>query len=131
MNDANKAVKVNVANKAIEDTVAVAKAKSLRISSMKLRRIARLIKDMKVENALAMLDHMPQKAAKMIYKVLYAARANFLHKNPNGDATPLCVSTIFVTEGTAFARFKPRARGRADRIYRGTAHLTLYLGNKE
>ncbi|MDK2818419.1 MAG: 50S ribosomal protein L22 [Spirochaetota bacterium] len=115
----------------MNDAVAVAKAKSLRISSMKLRRIARLIKDMKVENALAMLNHMPQKGAKMVYKVLFAAKANFLHKNPNGDTTPLSVSTIFVNEGTAFARFKPRARGRADRMYRGTAHLTLYLGNKE
>lgn len=115
----------------MNDAVAVAKAKSLRISSMKLRRIARLIKDMKVENALAMLNHMPQKGAKMIYKVLYAAKANFLYKNPNGNTTSLSVSTIFVNEGTAFARFKPRARGKADRIYKSTAHLTLYLGDKE
>ena len=115
----------------MNDAVADAKAKSLRISSMKLRRIARLIKDMKVENALAMLNHMPQKGAKMVYKVLFAAKANFLHKNPNGDTTSLSVSTIFVNEGTAFARFKPGARGRGDRMYRGTAHLTLYLGNKE
>ena len=115
----------------MNDAVAVAKAKSLRISSMKLRRIARLIKDMKVEDALAMLNHMPQKGAKMVYKVLFAAKANFLHKNPNGDTTPLSVSTIFVNEGTAIARFKPRARGTAERMYRETAHLTLYLGNKE
>ena len=72
----------------MNDAVAVAKAKSLRISTMKLRRIARLIKDMKVENALAMLNHMPQKGAKMVYNVLIAAKANFLHKNPNGDTTP-------------------------------------------
>ncbi len=118
-------------NDAIANAKAVAKAKSLRISSMKLRRIARLIKDMNVDKALAMLDHMPQKGAKMIYKVLHAAKANFLHKNPSGDASSLEVTSIFVNEGTAYARFKPRARGRADRMYRSTAHLTLYLGNKE
>ncbi len=118
-------------NDAIANAKAVAKAKSLRISSMKLRRIARLVKDMKVENALAMLNHMPQKGAKMVYKVLHAAKANFLHKNPNESTDDLCVTTIFVNEGTAYARFKPRARGRADRMYRSTAHLTLYLGNKE
>lgn len=111
--------------------VAVAKAKSLRISSMKLRKIARLVKDKKVEDALAMLNHMPQKGAKMIYKVLHAARANFLFQHNNAETNNLFVSTIFVNEGTAYARFKPRARGRADRMYRSTAHLTLYLGNKE
>jgi len=111
--------------------IAVAKAKSLRISSMKLRKIARLIKDKKVVDALAMLNHMPQKGAKMIYKVLYAARANFLFHNNNSETRNLFVSTIFVNEGTAYARFKPRARGKADRIYRATSHLTLYLGNKE
>ncbi|MGL4367125.1 MAG: 50S ribosomal protein L22 [Brevinemataceae bacterium] len=115
----------------MNNAVAVAKAKSLRISSMKLRKIARLIKDKQADDALAMLNHMPQKAAKMIYKVLHAAKANYLHKNPNGLTDALSVSTIFVNEGTAFARFKPRARGRADRMYRPTAHLTLYLGNKE
>ncbi|MGL5955992.1 MAG: large ribosomal subunit protein uL22, partial [Brevinema sp.] len=50
---------------------------------------------------------------------------------PNGNTTDLSISTIFVNEGTAYARFKPRARGRADRMYRSTAHLTLYLGDKE
>lgn len=113
------------------EAVAVAKAKSLRISSMKLRKIARLVKDKKVDDALAMLKHMPQKGAKMIYKVVHAAKANFLHKNPNQETTALSISTIFVNEGTAYARFKPRARGRADRMYRPTSHLTLYLGNKE
>ncbi|MGL4677108.1 MAG: 50S ribosomal protein L22 [Brevinema sp.] len=111
--------------------VAIAKAKSLRISSMKLRRIARLVKDVQVDVALAMLNHMPQKGAKMIYKVVHAAKANFLHKNPNGNTTDLSISTIFVNEGTAYARSKPRARGKADRMYRSTAHLTLYLGDKE
>ncbi|MGL4560799.1 MAG: 50S ribosomal protein L22 [Brevinema sp.] len=111
--------------------VAVAKAKSLRISSMKLRKIARLVKDQKVDDALAMLKHMPQKGAKMVYKVVHAAKANFLHKNPSQETSQLSISTIFVNEGTAYARFKPRARGKADRMYRSTAHLTLYLGNKE
>ncbi|MGL4394423.1 MAG: 50S ribosomal protein L22 [Brevinema sp.] len=110
---------------------AIAKAKSLRISSMKLRKIARLVKDKKVDDALAMLKHMPQKGAKMIYKVVHAAKANFLHKNPNQETANLSISTIFVNEGTAFARFKPRARGRADRMYRPTSHLTLQLSNKE
>ncbi|MGL4388403.1 MAG: 50S ribosomal protein L22 [Brevinema sp.] len=111
--------------------VAIAKAKSLRISSMKLRKIARLVKDKRVEDALAMLKHMPQKGAKMVYKVVHAAKANFLHKNPNQETSQLSISTIFVNEGTALARFKPRARGRADRMYRATAHLTLHLSNKE
>lgn len=107
--------------------VAVAKGRSLRISSMKLRRIARLVKDKKADEALAMLNHMPQKGAKMVYKVLHSARANFIHKNPNQDTSTLFVQTVFVNEGTAYARFKPRARGRADRMYRPTAHLTLVL----
>lgn len=94
---------------------------------MKLRRIARLVKDKNANDALAMLNNMPQKGAKMIYKVLHSARANFIHKNPNQDTSTLFVQTIFVNEGTAYARFKPRARGRADRMYRPTAHLTLVL----
>ena len=110
---------------------AIAKGNSLRISSMKLRKVARLVKDMDADKALSLLKMMPQKGAKMVYKVLHSAKANFVHKNPNEDPNGLYVHTIFVNDGTSFARFKPRARGRADRMYRPTSHLTLMLNKKE
>lgn len=109
----------------------IAKGNALRISSMKLRKVARLVKDMNADKALALLSMMPQKGAKMVYKVLHSAKANFVHKNPNEDVSSLYVQTIFVNDGTSFARFKPRARGRADRMYRPTAHLTLMLDNQK
>lgn len=98
---------------------------------MKLRKIANLVRGKKVSDALAILKTMPHKGAKMTYKVIHAARANFHVMNPEENLSGLVITTITVDQGPTFRRMMPRARGRADVIRKGLAHMTAYVSLKE
>ncbi len=39
----------------------------------------------------------------------------------------LFIKEIFVTEGPSLKRFKPRARGKADRILKRSSHITVFV----
>ena len=39
----------------------------------------------------------------------------------------LFIKEIFVTEGPTLKRFKPRARGKADRILKRSSHITVFV----
>ena len=41
----------------------------------------------------------------------------------------LRVSTIYVDEGMTMKRIKPRAKGRADRIFKRTCHVTVKVAD--
>lgn len=110
---------------------AISTARFLRISPMKLRRIVNMIRGKKVSEALAVLRVMPNKGAKMTYKVIHSARANFHVKNPEENVENLFVTTICVDQGPYYRRMMPRARGRADVIRKPLAHLTAHVGTVE
>ena len=42
-----------------------------------------------------------------------------------GAAAELKISEIYVNEGLTMKRIKPRAKGRADRIFKRTSHITV------
>ena len=65
---------------------AIAKGRNLRVSPLKMRKIIRWLPGKNVMDALAMLKILPNKAAKMAYKVIASAQANFSNKNPEADA---------------------------------------------
>jgi large subunit ribosomal protein L22 len=101
-----------------------AKHKGARISAQKARLVTDQIRGKKVDKALDILAYSPKKAAHLIKKVLESAIANAEHNN-GLDVDELKVSTIFVDEGTTMKRFKPRAKGRADRIFKRSCHITV------
>lgn len=108
---------------------AFCKARNLRISPMKVRRIVRLVKGKKIEEALAILKLLPNKAAKMAYKAVYSAQANFKNKFPEAGTDNLSVLTVMVDQAPVLRRLMPRARGRADVLRKQSAHLTVVVGN--
>ena len=83
---------------------------------------------MPVENALNLLKFSNKKAADMIKKVLDSAIANAEH-NDGADIDELKVSTIFVDEGPTLKRIKTRAKGRADRIFKRSYHITVKVSD--
>ncbi|MCF8104943.1 MAG: 50S ribosomal protein L22 [Desulfohalobiaceae bacterium] len=103
-----------------------AKARFVRISPRKTRLVAANIKKQPVEEALNILKFTPQKAAKELYKVLYAAVANAEHTS-SLDVDSLFVKNVLVDEGPVMKRIKPRAMGRATRILKRTSHLTVIV----
>ncbi|MEQ3695404.1 MAG: 50S ribosomal protein L22 [Pseudomonadales bacterium] len=106
-----------------------AKLKGARISAQKARLVADQIRGKGVEEALDILAFSSKKAAGLIKKLLESAIANAEH-NEGADVDELKVSTIFVDEGMTMKRIKPRAKGRADRIFKRTCHITVKVSEQ-
>lgn len=79
-----------------------------------------------MDRALNLLAFSPKKAAAMIKKVLESAIANAEH-NDGADVDELRVKTIMVDEGPIMKRWMPRARGRANQIFKRTSHVTIVV----
>ena len=107
-----------------------ATAKFLRHSTRKTRLVTQSIIGMPVAQAVAILKHMPQEAARDVAKVLSSAAAN---AENNHD---LAIDDLFVVEATAnegptLKRFRPRAQGRAFAIHKPMTHVTVVVENRE
>jgi large subunit ribosomal protein L22 len=104
--------------------------KGSQISPQKVRLVADQIRGKGVEEALDILTFSPKKAAAIVKKVLDSAIANAEH-NEGADVDELKVSTIFVDEGVTLKRLRPRAKGRADRIFKRSCHITVKVADNE
>jgi large subunit ribosomal protein L22 len=101
----------------------------LPISPRKCRRTIEIIKGKDAGTALIMLQFLPKKSAKMIYKVLKSAIAN-AENNHNMSVDDLYINKAFVDEGPTLKRFRARAMGRAARINKRTSHITIEVEEK-
>ena len=105
---------------------AIAKHRYARTSAQKARLVADQVRGLSVDKALNILTFSPKKAAVLVKKVLESAIANAEH-NEGADIDALRVATIMVDEGPSMKRIRPRAKGRADRILKRTAHITVVV----
>jgi large subunit ribosomal protein L22 len=103
---------------------AVARARYVRVTPMKARRVVDLIRGRSAREALAVLEFAPQAASGPVSKVLASAMAN-AENNLALDPDSLVVASAFVDEGPTLKRFRPRAQGRAYRIRKRTSHITV------
>jgi large subunit ribosomal protein L22 len=102
--------------------------RGVRLSSDKGRLVADLIRGKKVDQALSILTFTPRKAAGIIKKALESAIANAEH-NDGADIDELKVKSIYVEQGATLKRFRARAKGRGNRISKGTCHIYVTVGN--
>ena len=100
-----------------------------RLSAQKARLVADQIRCKNVAEALDILTFSGKKGADIIKKVLESAIANAEH-NEGLDVDELRVSTVMVDEGPTLKRIKARAKGRADRIFKRTCHITVKVADK-
>ncbi|MCZ2722508.1 50S ribosomal protein L22 [Marinomonas sp. 15G1-11] len=105
-----------------------ASLKGARLSAQKARLVADQIRGKSVSEALNILAFSPKKAAAIVKKVLESAVANAEH-NDGADIDDLRVSTIFVDEAMTLKRIKPRAKGRADRVFKRSCHITVKVAD--
>lgn len=105
-----------------------AKAKYIRQSPYKVRRVLDLVRGLPVEDARDVLDFTNRRASATIRKVLDSAVANAEH-NHALDAEELFVEAAFADEGPTLKRFRPRARGRATKIRKRTSHITIVVAD--
>ncbi len=107
---------------------AIAKHRYARTSAQKARLVADQVRGLSVDKALNILTFSPKKAAALVKKVLESAIANAEH-NEGADIDALRIATIMVDEGPSMKRIRPRAKGRADRILKRTAHITVVVSD--
>jgi large subunit ribosomal protein L22 len=101
-----------------------AKANRLRISPQKARLVVDQVRGKPVSDALDILSFSTQKGAVLVRKVVESAIAN-AENNEGADVDELKISEIYVNEGLTMKRIRPRAKGRADRIFKRTSHITV------
>ena len=66
----------------------------------------------------------------IIEKVLKSAIANAVNNNEL-DENNLYVADVVANQGPTLKRIRPRAQGRAYRINKKTAHISIYLDEKK
>jgi len=118
------------APRALNDTEAKAVARNLRVSPQKLNLVAQLIRGKKVASALADLTFSNKRIAHDVKKTLESAIAN-AENNHSLDVDDLVVAEAHVGKGIVMKRFHARARGRAGRIEKPFAHLTIVVREVE
>ena len=105
---------------------AFARARYVRITPQKARRVVDMVRGMDVESALITLQFAPQAAAETVGKVLASAVAN-AETTEGLDAADLVVAQALVDEGPTMKRWRARAQGRASRINKRTSHITIVV----
>ncbi len=101
-------------------------ARRLPVSARKARLVADQVRGQLLEEALDRLAFSTVKAAPLIRKAVESAVAN-AENNHGADVDDLRVAAIEVNEGVTLKRIRPRAKGRANRIFKRTCHVQVTL----
>ena len=114
----------------VNNSIAIAKDNTIRISSLKLGNIARLIVNLKVSKAINQLKFSQKRISMIVLKVLNAAIAN-AENNKQLDIDNLFVREAYVGKSLSMKRFRPRAKGRASSIVKPFSKLTIVLEERK
>jgi large subunit ribosomal protein L22 len=108
-----------------------ATAKYVRTSAQKAGLVLALIRGGDVNQALATLRFSRKKVARDIEKVLRSAIANAQQKPGfSGDVERLYVTACYADQGPSQKRVRPAPMGRAYRVVKRTAHLTVAVAER-
>ena len=103
----------------------------MRTSAQKAGIVLDLIRGVHVNKALALLQFSRKHVARDIAKVLRSAIANAQQKEGfGGDVDRLFVSACYADQGPSMKRIRPAPMGRAFRVVKRTAHLTVHVAEK-
>lgn len=111
-----------------------ARLQNVRMAPRKGRLVADLVRRRSCDEALAILQRCPKRAARPIAKIIRSALANAQEQNARHqagiDLDNLYVKVIAVDEGPRMWRIRPRAMGRATWINRATSHVRVELDER-
>src|SRR5436305_14740288 len=108
-----------------------ATARYVRTSAQKAGLVLALIRGKDVNRALATLKYTRKGIAGDIAKVLRSAIANAQTKDGfSGDVDRLYISAAYANQGPSQKRVRPAPMGRAFRVLKRTAHLTVHVSER-
>jgi len=113
-----------------------AHAKYIRTSAQKAKLVMDLIRGKKVAEAFSILHFTKRAVAREIEKALRSAVANAVliadrNQKRRLDEDDLYVSACYANQGPTQKRVRPAPMGRAYRMLRRSAHLTVRVAEKE
>ncbi len=100
------------------------------MAPLKVRRVVNGIRGMRAEEALEVLNLLPQAAAVPVYKTVKSALAN-AEENYALDPEDMVIAEIRVDEGPRLRRARYGARGRFKPIKKRMSHITVILEEDE
>ena len=108
-----------------------ATSRYIRTSAQKAGLVLDLIRGKDVDKALATLKFARKSVAEDIAKALRSAVANAQQKDGfSGDVDRLYVSACYANQGPSQKRVRPAPMGRAFRVLKRTAHLTVQVAER-
>jgi large subunit ribosomal protein L22 len=108
-----------------------ATARFVRTSAQKAKLVLDQIRGKAVNQALATLQYSRKHVAKDIQKVLRSAMANAQQREGfSGDVDTLYVSACYANQGPSQKRVRPAPMGRAFRVLKRTAHITVEVAER-
>ena len=106
-------------------------ARGVRTSAQKAGLVCDLIRGKSVNQAVATLQFTPKTIARELAKVLRSAVANIQQADGfGGDVERLYVSACYANQGQSMKRVRPAPMGRAYRVVKRTAHLTVKVSER-
>src|SRR5437764_15203937 len=110
---------------------ATATARYVRTSAQKAGLVLELIRGKDVNRALATLRFTKKSVASDVAKLLRSAIANAQQKDGfSGDVDRLYVAACYANQGPSQKRVRPAPMGRAFRVLKRTAHLTVQVAER-
>jgi large subunit ribosomal protein L22 len=105
----------------------------VRMSPRKIRRVAALIRGRGYTDATAILAFTPKAAGKVLLSTMNSAAANAISREGTAKikVERLFVKKVSVDGGPVMKRIRPVGMGRAYRIRKRTAHVSVVLAEKE
>jgi large subunit ribosomal protein L22 len=106
----------------------LATTRNVRMSAQKMREIVRQIQGLNAAQALAILQVVPRKSARLVAKTLKSAIAN-AENNSGLKPESLRVKEAVAGSATTLKRFVPKARGSAGPIRKRSCHIRIVLSD--
>ena len=103
--------------------------KNIPMSAQKMREVVRQVQGLGALEAMAVLQIVPRKGARLVSKVLRSAIAN-AENNKNLKPETLRVKEAVAGTATTLKRFTPKARGSAGPILKRRCHIRITVSDK-
>ena len=108
----------------------IAKSKYIRISARKMRLVADLVRGLKVNETLDILNHLNKKPAHVLLLILKQGIGNAVN-NFGLQKDNLLIKKLEIGEGSTFKRGRAASRGRWHPILKRTSHVFMTLEGEE
>lgn len=121
-----------IKKKYIDLTKSVANMKNISCSPRKLRLVANIIRNKKVEYSIYKLNHIKNKGAIIIKNLLLSAISNWKIKNLKKDINKynFYIEKILVNQGYKLKKIRPAPQGRGNKVRKKYSNLYITIISK-